>query len=54
MKRPRQPNARARGLALALAVAIAPGAWAAVSEQEAAQLGKTLTPVGAERAGNKE
>ena len=29
-------------------------AGAAVSEQEAAQLGKDLTPVGAEKAGNKE
>jgi len=54
MNRPHQPIARARRLALALAVAIAPGALAAVSEQEAAQLGRSLTPVGAERAGNKE
>ena len=30
------------------------GAQAAVSEQEAARLGKELTPVGAERAGNKD
>ena len=30
------------------------GARAAVSEQEAARLGKELTPVGAERAGNKD
>lgn len=29
-------------------------AWAAVSEQDAAQLTKDLTPVGAERAGNKD
>ena len=29
-------------------------AGAAVNEQEAAQLGKDLTPVGAERAGNKD
>ena len=30
------------------------GVQAAVSEQEAAKLGKELTPVGAERAGNKD
>ena len=29
-------------------------AGAAVSDQEAAQLGKDLTPVGAEKAGNKD
>jgi hypothetical protein len=46
--------ARASRIALALAVMLAPAAQAAVTEQEAAQLGKTLTPVGAERAGNKD
>ncbi|GAA6136241.1 DUF1329 domain-containing protein [Oceaniserpentilla sp. 4NH20-0058] len=39
-------------LALALAVA-ASGAMAKVSPQEAAKLGKELTPMGAEKAGNK-
>ena len=39
-------------LALALAVA-AGGAMAKVSPQEAAKLGKELTPIGAEKAGNK-
>jgi len=39
-------------LALALAVA-ASGAMAKVSPQEAAKLGKELTPIGAEKAGNK-
>lgn len=39
------------GLALSLAGA---SAAAKVSPEEAAQLGKTLTPVGAERAGNKD
>ena len=46
--------ARASRLALALAVMLAPAAQAAVTEQEAAQLGKAMTPVGAERAGNKD
>ena len=46
--------ARASRLALALAVMLAPAAHAGVSEQEAAQLGRALTPVGAERAGNKD
>lgn len=46
--------ARASRIALALAVMLAPAAQAAVTEQEAAQLGKSLTPVGAERAGNKD
>ena len=39
------------GLALALSMA---SAAAAVTDQEAAKLGKELTPVGAERAGNKD
>mgnify|MGYP001043165609 FL=1 len=42
-------------LCAALALAFACGsAAAAVSEAEAARLGKDLTPVGAEKAGNKE
>ncbi len=41
----------AAGVALALTVATA---GAAVTEQEAAKLGKELTPVGAERSGNKD
>src|SRR5258707_15777859 len=32
----------------------APASWAAVSADEAKQLGTTLTPVGAEKAGNKD
>jgi hypothetical protein len=40
-------------LAAVLAV-LSASAGAAVSEQEAAQLGKALTPVGAEKAGNKD
>ena len=40
-------------LAAVLAV-LSASAGAAVSEQEAAQLGKNLTPIGAEKAGNKE
>jgi len=39
---------------LALLAACSGGALAAVSEAEAAKLGKELTPVGAERAGNKD
>ncbi|MBK9245134.1 MAG: DUF1329 domain-containing protein [Burkholderiales bacterium] len=39
---------------LVAALAVALGAQAAVSEQEAAALGKTLTPFGAEPGGNKE
>jgi hypothetical protein len=39
---------------LVAALAVAMGAQAAVSEQEAAALGKTLTPFGAEPGGNKE
>ncbi len=46
--------ARAAGLALALTVLLAPAAGAAVTEQEASQLGKNLTPVGAEKAANKD
>ncbi len=42
-------------LSAAIALAVAAGAgWSAVDEQEAARLGKDLTPVGAEKAGNKE
>ena len=40
---------------VALGVLVTPAAlWGAVSEQEAAQLGRTLTPVGAEKAANKD
>ncbi len=39
--------------ALVLAFAAAPS-WAAVSDAEAAHLGKDLTPMGAEKAGNKD
>ncbi|OEC33875.1 Protein of unknown function [Pseudomonas cuatrocienegasensis] len=39
--------------ALALTL-LAGSVWAAVSEQEAAQLGTTLTPLGAEKAGNAD
>src|SRR5215471_670848 len=38
----------------ALAAAFAPAAWAAISADEAKQLGTTLTAVGAEKAGNKD
>jgi hypothetical protein len=41
-------------IALALASTFASGALAAVSADEAKQLGTTLTPVGAEKAGNKD
>jgi len=41
-------------LVAALLAAVGSFSWAAVSEQEAARLGKELTPVGAERAGNKD
>ena len=54
MMRTHAKIARAGGLALALAVLYALPGGAAVSEQEAAQLGKTLTPVGAEKAANKD
>lgn len=49
-------KARLGSMALlaALCALTAGGAFAAVSEAEAARLGKDLTPVGAERAGNKE
>src|SRR6266511_1902426 len=46
--------ARAGGLALALSTLLTPAVLAAVSDQEAAQLGKNLTPAGAEKAGNKD
>ncbi|MDH3603395.1 MAG: DUF1329 domain-containing protein, partial [Candidatus Tectomicrobia bacterium] len=39
---------------LSVLFGISSGAIAAVSEQEAAQLGKELTPVGAEQAGNAD
>lgn len=38
----------------ALALTLAQSAWSAVSRDEAAQLRTSLTPMGAERAGNKE
>jgi Protein of unknown function (DUF1329) len=41
-------------MALAVASLCATGAWAAVSADEAKQLGTTLTPIGAEKAGNKD
>lgn len=41
-------------IAVAVAVTCANGALAAVTADEAKQLGTTLTPVGAEKAGNKE
>lgn len=41
-------------IAAALMVLSAPAAMAKVSPEEAAALGKTLTPIGAEKAGNKE
>ena len=44
----------AGAVSAALWVSLAGGALAAVSEQEAAKLGKELTPVGAERAANKD
>ena len=39
---------------MAVAAAFATGAHAAVTADEAKQLGTTLTPVGAEKAGNEE
>ena len=41
-------------MALAIASLVAGSALAAVSADEAKQLGTTLTPVGAEKAGNKD
>jgi hypothetical protein len=41
-------------IAVVLASLCATGAWAAVSADEAKQLGTTLTAVGAEKAGNKD
>ena len=41
-------------LAFAIASLVAGSALAAVSADEAKQLGTTLTPVGAEKAGNKD
>lgn len=50
------PSLKVAAVALLAVTAMAPGgtAWAAASEQEAAKLGQELTPVGAERAGNRE
>ena len=41
-------------LAVAVALALAGGHAYSATEQEAAKLGKELTPTGAEKAGNKE
>ena len=41
-------------MALAIASLTAGSAWAAVSADEAKQLGTTLTPIGAEKAANKD
>jgi hypothetical protein len=41
-------------LAAGLAATMSTGAFAAVSPEEAKQLGTTLTPIGAEKAGNKD
>jgi uncharacterized protein DUF1329 len=54
MKAKRSTIGRAVAAALALSALAAASADAAVSEQEAAKLGKELTPVGAEKAANKE
>lgn len=35
-------------------IAVAPAAWSAVSAEEAAKLNTELTPLGAEKAGNKD
>ncbi len=43
-----------RGIALATAVCVSVPAMAAVTAREAEQLGNELTPIGAEKAGNKE
>jgi hypothetical protein len=40
--------------ALAMAVAAAPAVWAAVTAEEAGKLKTELTPLGAEKAGNKD
>jgi len=48
-----QKTNRMKPLAVLL-ISFPVSATAAVNEQEAAQLGKDLTPVGAERAGNKD
>lgn len=53
MNTPLHPIARAT-LAAALATAAAMPSYAAVSAEEAAQLKTTLTPLGAEKAGNKD
>jgi hypothetical protein len=45
---------RTAWIALGAALALAPGAGAKVSEEEAARLGRELTPVGAEPAGNAD
>jgi hypothetical protein len=54
MIRTRATIARASRLALALSIVFTAAGWAAVSDQEAAQLGKSLTPVGAEKAASKD
>jgi len=41
-------------MAVTVAALFSTGAWAGVSADEAKQLGTTLTPVGAEKAGNKD
>jgi hypothetical protein len=41
-------------MALAIASLTAGSAWASISADEAKQLGTTLTPIGAEKAGNKD
>jgi uncharacterized protein DUF1329 len=51
--RSRMGRAARLGLALGISCAALAG-WAAVSEQEAARLGKDLTPVGAEKAASKD
>jgi hypothetical protein len=54
MRNPKQFLACLINTTLTILVALAGHAGAAVTEQEAAKLGKELTPVGAERAGNKD
>ena len=45
----------ARNLAGVLLLCVAPSAaWAAVTAEEAAKLGRELTPIGAERASNTD
>ena len=54
MKRNANLSFRPRALGCALALAFSMSAQAAVSEQDAARLGKDLTPVGAEKAASKD